>query len=87
MIECEIPSLKIAIDILPETLELEKHLVCLENLDEKRWDGILALDINKCRFKDQYDNYVCPCSLNECDLVLLYDKASELLGEGMFNPM
>ena len=34
LIECEIPSLKIAIHVLPDTTELEEHLVHLEQLDE-----------------------------------------------------
>ena len=33
-IECEIPSLKIAIHVLPDTTELEEHLLHLEHLDE-----------------------------------------------------
>jgi hypothetical protein len=35
-IECEIPSLKISIELLPDTTELEEHLVYLEHLDEQR---------------------------------------------------
>ena len=34
LIECEILSLKIAIHVLPDTTELEEHLVHLEHLDE-----------------------------------------------------
>ena len=34
LVECEIPSLKIAIHVLPDTTELEEHLLHLENLDE-----------------------------------------------------
>ena len=33
LIECEIPSLKLAIEILPDTFELEKHQVNLYHLD------------------------------------------------------
>ena len=33
-IECEIPSLKIAIHVLPDMTELEERLVHLEHLDE-----------------------------------------------------
>ena len=35
-IECEIPSLKIAIHVLPNTTKLEERLVHLEHLDEHR---------------------------------------------------
>lgn len=33
-IECEIPSVKLAIELLPNTLELEKRLIYLEKLDK-----------------------------------------------------
>ena len=33
-VECEIPSLKIVIHVLPDTTELEERLVRLEHLDE-----------------------------------------------------
>ena len=33
-VECEIPSLKIFIHVLPDTTEIEEHLLHLEHLDE-----------------------------------------------------
>ena len=33
-VECEVPYLKIAIHVLPNTMELEKHFLHLENMDE-----------------------------------------------------
>ena len=33
-IECEIPSLNLSIELLPDTSPLEEHLVFLEELDE-----------------------------------------------------
>ena len=35
-VECKIPSLKLVMDILPETSTLEESLVHLEQLDEQR---------------------------------------------------
>ena len=35
-VECEIPSLKLEIELLPDTSALEEHLVHLEQLDEQR---------------------------------------------------
>ena len=35
-IECEIPSLKLAVELLPNTLSLEERLLHLENIDEQR---------------------------------------------------
>ena len=34
-VECEIHSLKLAIELLPDTSPLEEHLVHLEKLDEQ----------------------------------------------------
>ena len=47
----------------------------------------MALEMNKCHVKVQYDNYVHPNHFNEGELVLLYDQASEPLGAGKFNSM
>ena len=35
-IECEIPSLKLTIDLLPSTYEEEQHLLYLSHIDEIR---------------------------------------------------
>ena len=35
-VECEIPSLKLAVELLPDTSPLEECLVHLEQLDEQR---------------------------------------------------
>ena len=34
-VECEIPYLKLAVELLPDTSPLEEHLVHLEQLDEQ----------------------------------------------------
>ena len=86
-IECEIPSLKLAIELLPDTSSLEEHLVHLEQLDEQRQDALVALEVNKCHVKVQYDKSVHPRKFSEGGLVLLWDQAKEPLGEGKFNPM
>ena len=50
-VECEIPSLKLAIELLLDTSSLEEHLVHLEQLDEKDGDDLVALEVNKHRVK------------------------------------
>ena len=35
LVECEIPFLKLAVELLPETSTLKERLVHLEQLDEK----------------------------------------------------
>ena len=59
-IECEIPSLKIAIHVLPDTTELEERLVHLEHLDEQCRDALTANQAHKNRVKTQYDKSVKP---------------------------
>ena len=46
-VECEIPSLKLAIELLPDTSPLEERLVHLE----QRRDDLVALEVNKHRVK------------------------------------
>ena len=52
-VECEIPSLKLAIEFFPNTSKLEECLVHLEHLNEHRQDVVVALEINKCHAKPQ----------------------------------
>ena len=77
--------MKLVLGLFPKNYELEEQLVHLEQVDEKYRDALVALEVNKCRFKAQYDNYVHPQKFSEGDLVLLYDQSSELLGAGNFN--
>lgn len=42
LIECEIPSLKLNVDLLPNTTEEEQHLLYLFYLDEIHRDAALA---------------------------------------------
>ena len=41
-IECEIPSLKLTVNLLPNTTEEEQRLLYLSHLDEIHWDAALA---------------------------------------------
>lgn len=86
-IECQIPSLKLAIELLPDTTTEEEQLLYLNQLDEAHWDATLALEAHKHRVKDQYDKNVKPCSYQEGDLVLLYDKQHYLLGTIILQPL
>ena len=86
-VECEIPSLKLAIELLPDTSTLEECLVHLEQLDEQRRDALMDLEVNKHRVKVQYDKSIHLRRFSEGDLVLLWDQDKEPLGAGKFNPM
>ena len=86
-IECEIPSLKISIHVLPDTTELEERLVHLEHLDEQRRDVLTANQAHKNRVKTQYDKSFKPRVFSEGKLVLLWDQDKEPLGAGKFKAM
>ena len=83
-IECEIPSLKFVVQLLPETSTLEERLVELEQLDETRRDAKTTNEDHKHRVKIQYDKFVHPRVFFEWDLILVYDQASDTLGAGKF---
>ena len=86
-IECEIPSLKITIHVLPNTTEVEERFIHLENLDEKHRDALTANETNKNSIKNQYDKSVKPRIFSEGELVLLWDQDKEPLGARKFRSM
>ena len=86
-IECEIPSLKLAVELLPNTSPEEEHLLYLERLDETRHLPALVIEAQKKRVKAHFDQTVSPRSFIEGNLVLLYDQAHDKLGVGKFQPM
>ena len=86
-IECKIPSLKLVVELLPDTPPLEECLVHLEQLNEQCRDALVDLEVNKYHVKVQYDKFVHPRRFSEGYLVLLWDQPKEPLGEGKFNPM
>jgi len=86
-IECQIPSLKLAVELLPDTTTLEEHLFYLEQLDEQRRDASLANEANKQHVKCQHDRLVFPRVFSQGDLVLVYDQDKDPLGARKFKPM
>jgi hypothetical protein len=59
-IECQIPSLKLAVQLLPDTSPLEEQLVHLEQLDEQRHNASLVNEAHKHKVKCQYDSSIHP---------------------------
>ena len=53
LVECEIPSSKLAVELLPDTSPLEEHLVHLEQLNEQCRDALVALEVKKHYFIKQ----------------------------------
>ena len=86
-IEWKIPSLKLAVVLLPDTFDLERRLVHLESLDEQHRNASTTIEANKRCVKVQYDKSLYHRLYTEGDLVLLYDQSKEPLGEGKFKPM
>ena len=86
-VECEIPSLKLAVELFPDTSSEEEHFLYLEWLDETCRLAALVIEAQKKRVKAHFDQSVSPRSFVEGDLVLLYDQAHEKLGAGKFQPM
>ena len=70
-VECEIPSLKIAIHVLPDTTDMEEHLLHLENLYEKCRDALTTNEAHKKWVKNQYNKAIKPRVFSEGELVLL----------------
>jgi hypothetical protein len=62
-IECEIPSLKLVVEILPNTTAEEECLLYLMQLDETRHDVALVIETQKKRVKARYDKHVKPFTL------------------------
>ena len=60
LVECKISSLNISIHVLPDTTELEEHLLHLEHLYESHRDALTANEAHKNRVKNQYDKLFKP---------------------------
>eukprot|EP00253_Pinus_taeda_P020079 PITA_20079 len=86
-IECEIPSLKLVVDLLPETSPQEEFPLYLEQLDETCHLAALVINAQKKRVKSHFDQLVSPRAFSEGDLVLLYAQANDKLGVGKFKTM
>ena len=85
-IECEIPSLRLTVKLLPHTTDEEQCLLYLSHLDEIRRDATLAKETHQKCIKKRYDRAVRPCTFSEGDLVLVYDQDKYALGVCKFEP-
>jgi len=86
-IECQIPALHIAVELLPDTSPLEQRLLSLEQADEDRRATLQNIEAAKTRSKAHYDKHVHPRTFHEGDLVLAYDQAHDKTGKGKFESM
>ena len=86
-IECQIPSLKLAVQLLPDTSPLEERLVYIEQLNEQHSDVALANESHKQKVKCLYDRSVHPEIFSKGDLVLVYVQDKDPLGARKFKAM
>ena len=86
-IECQIPSLHLMVELLPNTSPLEEWLLQLEQTIEYRRASLQAIQAAKTRSKIHYDSHVHPRTFSEGDMVLVYDQPNDNLGIGKFESM
>jgi hypothetical protein len=86
-IECEIPSLKLVVELFL-TLPSKKndsyiYPTLMSDVDE----AIMANESHQKCVKHQYDKKIRPRTFSEGDLVLVYDQDRDKLGVGKFEPL
>ena len=86
-IECQIPSLRLAVEFLPNASPLEECLIILEKTNEYCHADLQSIELAKSFSKSHYDSHVHPRTFSEGDMVLVYDQANDKLGKGKFESM
>jgi hypothetical protein len=81
LIECEIPSLKRTVEILPHSFVEEEWCLYMTKLDETYCDVALINKTYTKWMKNQYDKSIQPHNFAKGDLVLVYDQDHDKLGE------
>jgi len=72
-IECEIPSLKLKVELLLHNSTEEECFLHLTRLDETRCDVAVINKMYQKQINNQYDKFIHPRTFAEGDLVLVYD--------------
>ena len=78
-IECQIPSLHLVVELLPDTSPLEERLLQLKKTIEYHRAALQVIEVVKTRSKVHYDSHVHPHTFSEGDMVLVYDQPVEIL--------
>ena len=86
-IECQIPSLRLIVELLLDTSPLEEQLLQPKQTIEDHRASLQAIEAAKTRSKIQYDSHVHPRTFSEGDMVLVYDQPNNKLGKGKFKSM
>jgi hypothetical protein len=87
LIECDISSLKLTIELLPHTSVEEERFLYQTKLIETRRNVAFINEIDKQCMKNQYDKSIQPRTFTEGDLVLVYDQDHDKLRERKLEPM
>ena len=83
-IECQIPSLCLTIELLPDTSPLEEWLLQLKQTIEDHRAALQAIEAAKTRSKVHYDSHVHSRTFSKGNMVLVYDQPNDNLGKGNF---
>ena len=86
-IEYEFPSLKLVIENLLNTSQLEECLFYLQQLDGHKRDVIATKEEHIIHMKAQHDKLIHPRVFLKGDMVYVYDQDHDELGSRKFNSM
>jgi len=86
-IECEIPMLRTAIELLLDTALMEQCLLTLDSLEEDHWSSFKHNEASKKLSKATFERHVNLRSFNDGDLVLAYDIDHDILSHGKFESL
>ena len=84
-IKCQIPSLFLVVELLPDTSPLEEWLLQLEQTIEYRRASLQAIEAAKTRSKVHYDSHVHPHTFIKGGMVLVYEQPNDKLGKDEFS--
>ena len=87
LIEFQILSPLLVVELLPDTSPLEEWLLQLEQTIEDCRATLQAIEAMKTRSKAHYDSHVHPRTFSEGVMVLIYDQPNDKLGKGKFESM
>jgi hypothetical protein len=82
LIECNIPSLKLSIELLPHTSAEEERFLYLTKMDETHHNATLINETYQKHIKNQYDKSIQHFTFKKGDLALVYYQDHEKLGAG-----
>jgi hypothetical protein len=87
VIKCEIPSLKLTIELLPHTSAKEEIFLYLTKMDATHRDVSLINETYKKHIKNKYDKSIQPRTFVEGYLVQVYDQDHDKLEARNLEPM